>query len=519
MADVHVETKVAFFSLDFKDYGRFGKIGRAMRRHGTRALDRLYQRISATSETASFFSSRASMDHARAKQVEHWGRMFSGAPDKAYLESAELIGRVHARIGLDPRWYIGAYAAVLDDVVKAMARDSFGPLGKGLGETVGSLVKMALFDMEIALSTYFEVEAERRARVITALSDALHAMTEGDFVTRLDGLPPGYEDLQRDFEAMRSKVSTALAHVADNASHVDSGAREIRQASDDLAVRTEHQAASLEEASAAMTALAGSVGQTAIDAGHMHESVQLAHGDAQKGGHVVGEAVAAMNDIHGSAQEIGKIVTVIDGIAFQTNLLALNAGVEAARAGEAGRGFAVVATEVRALAQRSADAALDIKKLIGASSAQVERGVDLVGQTGDRFDRIVSKVGEIAELASSIASTARTQAIQIREVRETVSELDVMTQHNAAMVEQATAAARSLASAADHLTGQVGMFRVELAAAPPEAGSAALGNERAAGAIIRAPRSCRRSPRTFHGGHWCARARFLPPRSVSNRQS
>jgi len=228
-----------------------------------------------------------------------------------------------------------------------------------------------------------------------------------------------------------------------------------------LAMRTEHQAASLEEASAAMTTLAASVGQTAGDAATMHASVQQAHADAQAGGTVVGETVAAMRDIHASALEIGKIVTVIDGIAFQTNLLALNAGVEAARAGEAGRGFAVVATEVRALAQRSADAALDIKTLIGASSAQVERGVDLVGQTGDTFERIVGKVGEIAELASTIASTARTQATQISEVRETVSELDVMTQHNAAMVEQATAAARSLAAAADQLTAQVGTFRVE----------------------------------------------------------
>ena len=456
--------KAAFFGLAAKDFGHFARIEKAMRRHGAHALDRLYQRIGQTPETARMFSSRAVIDHARGKQVEHWDRMFSGAPDQAYFASAEKIGRVHARIGLEPRWYIGAYAAVLDDVLKAMVRDSFGPLGRRLGHTVGSLVKMALFDMEIALATYFEVEAERRAGVISSLGDALHVMTDGDFVTRLERLPPGYEDLQRDFEAMRAKVSTALGYVADNARQVESGAQEIRQASDDLAMRTEHQAASLEEASAAMTSLAGSVGQTAIDAGHMHDSVQQAHGDAMEGGKVVGEAVAAMTDIHRSAQEIGKIITVIDGIAFQTNLLALNAGVEAARAGDAGRGFAVVANEVRALAQRSADAARDIKTLIGASGLQVERGVDLVGQTGATFDRIVGKVGEIADLARTIAATASGQATQIGELRETVRELDTMTQHNAAMVEQATAAARSLADTADQLTSQVDMFRVDSAA-------------------------------------------------------
>ena len=466
MAEVNVAAKSAFFGLDHRDFGRFGKIARAMRKHGSGALDRLYQRISANRETSGFFSSRAAMDHAQTKQVEHWARMFNGAPDAAYLKSAQTIGRVHARIGLEPGWYIGAYASVLDEVVKAMVRARFGPLGKGLGEDIGSTLKMALFDMDVALATYFDIEAERRAEVLTTLGQALHAMTDGDFRTRMDNLPAGFEGLQRDFEAMRSKVSAALGNVADNAELVDSGAREIRQASDDLAMRTEHQAASLEEASAAMTTLAASVGQTAVDASHMHESVQQAHTDAQKGGNVVGEAVAAMHDIHGSAQEIGKIVTVIDGIAFQTNLLALNAGVEAARAGEAGRGFAVVATEVRALAQRSADAALDIKKLIGASSVQVERGVDLVGQTGDSFARIVTKVGEIAELASTIAETARVQATQIREVRETVGELDVMTQHNAAMVEEATAAARSLAHAADQLSAQVSTFRVDQGNAP-----------------------------------------------------
>ncbi len=461
MTKQSAEAKIAFFGLQSDDFGRFRKIRRAFHKAGPRALARLYQTISATPAIARMFSSRAAMTHAQDKQVEHWDRMFSGAPTQAYHESAQKIGQVHARIGLEPGFYVGAYATVLDDVISAMARDSLGPLGRGLGRNIGSLVKMALYDMSVAIETYSALEAERRVGVINTLGQALHLMTDGDFATRLDTLPAGFEDLQRDFEAMRAKVSSALAHVASNANQVDSGAHEIRQASDDLARRTEHQAASLEEASAAMTALAGSVGQTATDASHMHQSVQQAHGDAQKGGAVVGEAVAAMTDIHRSAQEIGKIIAVIDGIAFQTNLLALNAGVEAARAGDAGRGFAVVANEVRALAQRSADAALDIKKLIGESSVQVERGVDLVGQTGQTFERIVGKVGEIAEISSSIATTARTQATQIGELRETVRELDVMTQQNAAMVEQATAAARTLAGAADQMTSQVSKFHLE----------------------------------------------------------
>ena len=245
----------------------------------------------------------------------------------------------------------------------------------------------------------------------------------------------------------RAQVGTALSDVAQTSRAVDVGAQEIRQASDDLARRTEQQAASLEEAFAAMTSLAASVGSTAGDAAQLHDSVQAAHGDAQAGGNVVEEAVEAMTDIHDSAQEIGKIIARVDGIAFQTNLLALNAGVEAARAGDAGRGFAVVANEVRALAQRSAEAAL-------------------VGQTGDTFARIVGKVGEIAGLASNIASAASAQATNIGQVRETVRELDVMTQQNAGMVEEATAASCNLAGEADRMAALVGRFALADPAPP-----------------------------------------------------
>ena len=454
-----IADKAAFFAISGEDHARLGAVARAVCRHSSAALDALYRRIAATPVMAGMFSGRAAIDRARKRQAEHWAQLFSAAPSSETLASARRVGEVHAGVGLGMGWYIGGYAGVLDVLIRAMARDSLGPFGRPLAGRIATLVKFALLDMDAALDAYFAAEEARRTAVIDTLGQALHAMTEGDYAARLASLPEGYETLQADFEAMRAQVAGVLASVSGNALRVDSGAREIREASDDLALRTETQAARLEEASAAMTTLATSVGQTAGDAAKMHAAVEQTHDDARAGGHVVSEAVTAMNDIHRSAQEIGKIIAVIDGIAFQTNLLALNAGVEAARAGDAGRGFAVVATEVRALAQRSADAARDIKNLIGESSIQVERGVDLVGQTGDTFARIVSKVANIAELASTIAGTAREQADRIREVRETVGELDVMPQHNAAMVEQATAAARSLANAADQLKGDVSRFR------------------------------------------------------------
>ena len=458
MEQGQVNRKVAFFNIGEADTARFAEVGRQIKRHAPAALERLYRQIDATPETAGFFAARGLMEHAKTKQMEHWAEMFSRRIDAHTIESGAKIGHVHSRIGLEPQWYIGAYAAVLDEVVVAMA----GPLGKRHARMIGTLIKMAMLDMDIALSTYFEAaEKKARALVTETLGTALRRMAEGDFATPLEALGTGYEDVHRDFEEMRRKVGEALLQTGAASEAVDVGARDIRQASLDLSRRTEQQAASLEQASAATAQLADSVSQTAKDAVHMHDSIEQAHVEARDGGAVVEDAVSAMRDIRDSAQQIGQIIALIDGIAFQTNLLALNAGVEAARAGEAGRGFAGVANEVRALAQRSADAALDIKKLISESASQVERGVSLVGQTGDTFGRIVSKVGEVASLASTIATAASEQATNISEVRETVRELDRMTQQNAAMVEESSAASRSLANQADRMASLVGFFKLE----------------------------------------------------------
>jgi methyl-accepting chemotaxis protein len=306
-----------------------------------------------------------------------------------------------------------------------------------------------------------KVLAEERANVAHSMGEGMAALAAGDLTYRMTSdMPAEYRKLQEDFNASMGALQDAMLLVRASAGGITSGAGEISQASDDLSRRTEQQAASLEETAAALDEITATVKKTAQGARQASDAVSAAKGEAQHSGVVVGEAVAAMGQIEQSAGQIGAIIGVIDEIAFQTNLLALNAGVEAARAGEAGRGFAVVAQEVRALAQRSADAAKEIKVLISTSSQQVSQGVDLVGQTGKALQSIVAKVAEIDALVSEISASAQEQATGLAEVNTAVNQMDQVVQQNAAMVEQSTAAAHALTHETSELARLVARFSV-----------------------------------------------------------
>ncbi|MEJ2459011.1 MAG: methyl-accepting chemotaxis protein, partial [Novosphingobium sp.] len=231
---------------------------------------------------------------------------------------------------------------------------------------------------------------ESQQLVVNRLGQALKSLSNNQLDSEIrETFPPEYEALRQDFNSAVESLTDTISKVQRTAEAVLTGASEIHTASDDLSRRNEQQAASLEETTAAMNQVTRGVNEAATSAVGAQQSIANAHREATDGGEVVERAVKAMGAIEHSAQEISQIIGVIDGIAFQTNLLALNAGVEAARAGDAGKGFAVVANEVRALAQRSADAAKDISALITASSEQVESGVKLVGETGDLLTKIV----------------------------------------------------------------------------------------------------------------------------------
>lgn len=300
---------------------------------------------------------------------------------------------------------------------------------------------------------------EEQEKVVDLLKNALRALADNRLDCQINVAFPGaYEELREDFNNAVSSLAQAIQAVNQTAHTVMTGASEINTASDDLARRNEQQAASVEETAAALTQVTQGVNAMANFATGARQTIGQTHDEASTGGAVVQKAVAAMAAIATSADEISSIVGMIDGIAFQTNLLALNAGVEAARAGDAGKGFAVVATEVRALAQRSADAARDIRALISTSSEQVASGVDLVGQAGTVLSSIVHRVAEINSMVQEIASSAHSQATSLQQVNTAVAEVDRVTQQNAAMVEESTAAARSLSQEASGLANVVQRF-------------------------------------------------------------
>ncbi|MGO9742915.1 MAG: methyl-accepting chemotaxis protein [Roseiarcus sp.] len=313
--------------------------------------------------------------------------------------------------------------------------------------------------------------AAEQGATVAVFAAKLAKLAEGDLTVRIDeSLEGQFAEIKAHFNSAIEKLGGAFAAVSARAVGVSDGVRQIADAADDLSSRTEMQAASLAETTESLNRIVETVKGSTEGAYRAREVVNAADEDAKQSAGVVDEAVDAMSAITQSSSRIGQIIGVIDEIAFQTNLLALNAGVEAARAGDSGRGFAVVASEVRALAQRSAQAAKEIKELISTSIAQVESGGKLVAETGDALRRIAGKVSELNGVVAEFSSAAKMQLDGLTEINGAIDNMDKMTQENASMAEQATAASRSLADEAAQLGELVRQFHVASQTSNPAEG-------------------------------------------------
>ena len=367
------------------------------------------------------------------------------AESRAYQEFWAALGRgefqaaEYKRIGKDNKeiWIQATYNPIFDED--------------------GKLIKVVKFATDIT----------GRRRAINVLNTNLRLLADGNLRATIATTFPGeLDELRSGFNETVEQLKALVQQVQSAAKEVENAAVEIGTGTDDLSKRTEQAASNIEETAASMEQMAATVKQNASNAESASSLAAGADRNAKTGGEVVQSAVSAMKGIEESAGKITEIIGVIDEIAFQTNLLALNASVEAARAGEAGKGFAVVAQEVRQLAQRSAQAATDIKSLIQGSNSQVQAGVQLVNKAGDALTDIVGSIGKVAEMIQEIDSASQEQAAGVQEINIAVTGMDEMTQQNSALVEESSAAARTLGEQARNLNQLMAFFKLDAAAAP-----------------------------------------------------
>jgi methyl-accepting chemotaxis protein len=481
--------RLEFMGLDEKARAELKALKPVIDRELPKVLDGFYQRLGKVPEVARFFAEGGRAAQAKSGQLRHWARISSSEFTGDYLQSANVIGQTHARIGLEPRWYIGGYALISAGLVREVL-GALWPKGflqrqdhEKAADAVAALMKAILLDMDLAISTYIDSAeaarkaaeeanahaAQQQASVIEALTRNLALLARGDLTCHMPDVPSEYQKLKDDFDSAVARLNEAIGAIAETAQEVTGASQEISSATTAFSQRTEEQAASLEETSSSMEEIAATVKNNAENARRANDLAKGTREIADRGGAVVSEAVSAMARIEESSGKIADIISVIDEIARQTNLLALNAAVEAARAGEAGRGFAVVASEVRSLAQRSSQAAKDIKDLITNSSGQVQDGVELVNRAGSTLQEIVTSIKGVADLVAEIATASGEQAGGIEQVNKTLTQIDEMTQQNSAMVEENAAAARTLDQQADAMLERIGTFKLSAQTKPQPA--------------------------------------------------
>lgn len=475
-----LKSRQAFMDLTDADCMSIRSIKEIIDRELPKALDSFYEQVRKTDEMRAFFSSENHIAHAKAAQQEHWKSISSARFDPTYAAKVNAIGTVHAKIGLEPRWYIGGYAVVMDHLIHAIIKDmplKTGLFSKGkkmvaqsLGDVLGSLVKAVFLEMDLTISVYLDEAEKARDEAIqkeqrfvcSRFGTVIKDIAERNLSSGMkDALPDAYIPLRDDLNAAITSLRETLKVAIETTGIIDISASEISSAVQDMEKRTERQASSVEKTAAAIEEITATVTSTADRVSDANTFIKNCQAITEQFGIMTRKATEVMGEIARSSAAISDITQVMESIASQTNLLALNAAVEAARAGDAGKGFTVLAQEIRGLAGRAGEASKEVRTLVSTSREQVTTGVTIMEEAGSVIDTIIGSVSEISDHLKAIATATKEQASALQDVNNAVASIDQGTRQNAAMVEQTSAASTNMAGQASQLRGFLSAFRLE----------------------------------------------------------
>lgn len=441
-----------------------------------------FHRLQSSPDAMRHFESDLQLERLHDLQASHWSVLTDARFDALYAERVKVLSDAEARMGLDPRWHIAGHAVMLENLVGCLVEQivskSLLPTGRKrereVNDAIQAVIRLVMVDVEIAVSLRINELRTKHQRALAAQRDKdqaeanallgpiAAALAGKDLTVRVaDARPDVYGELSSLLDQALDAMSASLKAAFDNLNRADQLVTGLSQDGRALAAAVEQHSADVATSASEIAGLAARVAASASEAAAAEQAVAEARRSAKESGEVVGKAISAMSDIEDSAEKIGQIIGVIDEIAFQTNLLALNAGIEAARAGDSGRGFAVVAQEVRALAQRSAEAAREIKQLVTGTKSQVDAGVKMVHLTQDAIGGIVDRVSAINDSVSGIARDTGEQAQALARTAGDIQALDQRMAESAARARQIGEGSDELHTVILELGRTVREFRIE----------------------------------------------------------
>ncbi|WP_072371038.1 globin-coupled sensor protein [Rhizobium tibeticum] len=459
-----------------------------LQQHLAAGLRDLFQRFQSFPDAARNFESERQVERLHDLQASHWDVLTDARFDSLYAERVKVLSDSESKMGLDPRWHVAGHGVVLEHVIGGLATElagrSFLPSSrrraKEISDLMSAIIRLVMVDVEIAVSLRFNAlrAAQQRALadqrnndkadIAHVFADVINGLAARDLTVRAAVEEGGaHRDIAQALNGALDVVQSEFQAIAEKTAAAGTSVQTLGDASKQFSGNASIHAQQLLSAAAALADLSESVRHGAAGSRAAEQAAASTRAAAEESGQVVGRAIAAMADIEQSAERIGQIIGAIDEIAFQTNLLALNAGIEAARAGDSGRGFAVVAQEVRALAQRSADAAREIKTLVSATKSQVDAGVQMVGRTQDSIGSIVRQVSEINTAIAAVATKASQHAANLDVVTADVKGLVGQMTDNAACASRSAEGADDLHAVIVELGQTIREFRVARQNAEP----------------------------------------------------